>query len=71
MSASGDLVLTNSMEWSQCKISQPLKMINQIPDDILVIIGTTNQHDGEIFVHSAFQVPILKPIYLMCWSSFS
>ena len=39
-------------------------MINHIPDDIPIMIGT-NQHEGEMFVHSAFPAPMPKPVYWM------
>ena len=61
---SGDELTSDRAQWSGVNVSQPLKMINQIPDDIPVMIGT-NQHEGEIFVHSAFPAPMPKPVYWM------
>ena len=50
--------------WSGVNVSQPLKMSDNIPDDIPVMIGS-NQHEGEMFVHSAFPAPMPKPVYWM------
>ncbi len=46
-------ISNDSARWSAVNVSQPLKMLENIPDDIPIIIGT-NQHEGEMFVHSAF-----------------
>ena len=45
-------------------VSQPLLTLESIPDEIPVIIGT-NQHEGEMFVHSAFPLPMAKAVYWM------
>jgi carboxylesterase type B len=41
-------------------VTQPLKHTHLIPDNIPIIIGS-NQHEGEIFVHSAFPITMSKP----------
>lgn len=61
---SGDEVTTGRARWSEVNVSQTLKMSNKIPDDIPIMIGT-NQHEGEMFVHSAFPAPMPKPVYWM------
>lgn len=60
----GEEGTSNSARWRAANVSQPLKGIHNIPDDIPVMIGTT-KHEGEIFVHSAFPAPIPKPVYWM------
>jgi carboxylesterase type B len=45
-------------------VSQPLKNLDLIPDDIPVILGC-NKHEGEMFVHGAFPIPMSKQIYWM------
>lgn len=55
---------TDTARWSAVNVSQPLKMLHNIPDDIPLIIGTT-RHEGEMFVHSAFNAPMPKPVYWM------
>eukprot|EP00557_Chaetoceros_sp_GSL56_P012315 CAMPEP_0176478174 /NCGR_PEP_ID=MMETSP0200_2-20121128/1041_1 /TAXON_ID=947934 /ORGANISM="Chaetoceros sp., Strain GSL56" /LENGTH=1129 /DNA_ID=CAMNT_0017874085 /DNA_START=156 /DNA_END=3545 /DNA_ORIENTATION=+ len=60
----GTEVSTDTTRWSGVNVSQPLKMLDKIPDNIPIIIGT-NQHEGEMFVHSAFPAPMPKPVYWM------
>jgi len=60
----GDELTSDRARWSAVNVSQPLKMISRIPDNIPVIIGT-NQNEGEMFVHSAFPAPMPKPVYWM------
>jgi carboxylesterase type B len=50
--------------WAAVNVSQPLKNFEQIPDDIPVIIGS-NKHEGEMFVHGAFPIPMSKAVYWM------
>jgi carboxylesterase type B len=50
--------------WAAVNVTQPLKNLNLIPDDIPVIIGA-NKHEGEMFVHGAFPISMSKPIYWM------
>ncbi|CAB9496117.1 Gut esterase 1 [Seminavis robusta] len=45
-------------------VTQPLKGLHLIPDHIPIIIGS-NQHEGEMFVHSAFPITMSKPVYWM------
>ena len=45
-------------------VTQPLKNLDLIPDDIPVIIGT-NKHEGEMFVHGAFPITMSKAVYWM------
>lgn len=61
---SGDESTSDRSIWSGVNVSQPLKMSNNIPDHIPVMIGT-NQHEGEMFVHAAFPAPMPKPVYWM------
>ncbi len=60
----GDELTSERARWSAVNVSQTLKMSNKIPDHIPVMIGT-NQHEGEMFVHSAFPAPMPKPVYWM------
>lgn len=60
----GTEVSTDTTRWSGVNVSQPLKMLDKIPDNIPIILGT-NQHEGEMFVHSAFPAPMPKPVYWM------
>lgn len=50
--------------WATVNVSQPLKNLDSIPDDIPIIIGT-NKHEGEMFVHGAFPFPMSKVVYWM------
>jgi carboxylesterase type B len=50
--------------WAVVNVTQPLKNLHQIPDDIPIIIGT-NKHEGEMFVHGAFPISMSKQIYWM------
>lgn len=50
--------------WAAVNVSQPLKNLDQIPDDIPVIIGT-NKNEGEMFVHGAFPISMSKAVYWM------
>lgn len=59
----GDEV-TNSARWSAVNVSQPMKNLDKIPDDIPILIGS-NKHEGELFVHSAFPAPMPKAVYWM------
>jgi carboxylesterase type B len=45
-------------------VTQPLKNLHLIPDDIPIILGA-NKHEGEMFVHSAFPITMSKQIYWM------
>jgi hypothetical protein len=45
--------------WATVNVSQPLKNLDLIPDDIPLVIGT-NKHEGEIFVHGAFPITMSK-----------
>jgi hypothetical protein len=45
--------------WAAVNVTQPLKNLHLIPDDIPIIIGT-NKHEGEMFVHGAFPIPMSK-----------
>jgi carboxylesterase type B len=45
-------------------VTQPLKSLHLIPDDIPIIIGS-NKHEGEMFIHSAFPITMSKPVYWM------
>ncbi len=60
----GDELASDRARWSGVNVSQPLKMSTKIPDEIPIMIGT-NQHEGEMFVHSAFPAPMPKPVYWM------
>lgn len=51
-------------KWASVNVSQPLKGLDHIPDDMNVMIGS-NQHEGEIFVYSAFPAPMPKAVYWM------
>ena len=57
----GDEITTDSARWSGVNVSQPLKHLDNIPDDIPVLLGT-NKHEGELFVYSAFPAPMPKPV---------
>ena len=61
---SGDELTSDRALWSSVNVSQPLKMMNKIPDNIPIMVGTT-KHEGEMFVHSAFPAPMPKPVYWM------
>ncbi|ACI65697.1 predicted protein [Phaeodactylum tricornutum CCAP 1055/1] len=50
--------------WAAVNVTQPLKNLNLIPDDIPVIIGA-NKHEGEMFVHGAFPITMSKTVYWM------
>jgi len=60
----GSEVNTDTARWSAVNVSQPMKMLEGIPSNIPIIIGT-NQHEGEMFVHSAFPAPMPKAVYWM------
>jgi hypothetical protein len=60
----GDELASDRARWSGVNVSQPLKMSSKIPDEIPIMIGT-NQHEGEMFVHSAFPAPMPKAVYWM------
>lgn len=60
----GDELASDRARWSGVNVSQPLKMSSRIPDEIPIMIGT-NQHEGEMFVHSAFPAPMPKAVYWM------
>lgn len=60
----GSEVSTDTARWSAVNVSQPMKMLEGIPSNIPIIIGT-NQHEGEMFVHSAFPAPMPKAVYWM------
>ena len=45
-------------------VTQPLQNLDQVLDEIPVIIGT-NLHEGEMFVHGAFPIPMSKAVYWM------
>lgn len=60
----GSEVSTDTARWSAVNVSQPMKMLEQIPSNIPIIIGT-NQNEGEMFVHSAFPAPMPKAVYWM------
>jgi len=56
-----------SRRWSGVRVRQPLKgdrFIDTIPHDIPILVGC-NQHEGELFVHSAFPAPMPKAVYWM------
>jgi hypothetical protein len=56
-----------SRRWSSVRVRQPLKgdrFIETIPHDIPILVGC-NQHEGELFVHSAFPAPMPKAVYWM------
>ena len=50
--------------WSAVNVTQPLKNLHLIPDNIPIIIGS-NKHEGEMFVHGAFPISMSKPVYWM------
>ena len=50
--------------WAAVNVTQPLKHLDLIPDDISVIIGA-NKNEGEMFVHGAFPITMTKPVYWM------
>jgi carboxylesterase type B len=50
--------------WAGVNVSQPLKSLHLIPDDIPIIVGT-NKHEGEMFVHGAFPITMSKAVYWM------
>ena len=60
----GEEITSDSARWSGVNVSQPLKMLHTIPDDIPIMIGS-NRHEGEMFVHSAFPAPMPKAVYWM------
>ena len=45
--------------WANVNVTQPLKHLDLIPDDIPLIIGT-NKHEGEMFAHGAFPITMSK-----------
>ena len=45
--------------WAAVNVTQPLKHLDLIPDDIPLIIGT-NKHEGEMFAHGAFPITMTK-----------
>lgn len=45
--------------WAAVNVTQPLKHLDLIPDDIPIIIGT-NKHEGEMFTHGAFPITMTK-----------
>jgi hypothetical protein len=49
--------------WAAVNVTQPLKNLDLIPDDIPLIIGT-NKHEGELFVHGAFPITMSKVPYI-------
>jgi carboxylesterase type B len=49
--------------WAAVNVTQPLKNLNLIPDDIPLIIGT-NKHEGEMFVHGAFPITMSKASFV-------
>ena len=53
----GTEVSSDTARWSAVNVSQPLNMLEMIPSNIPIIIGT-NQNEGEMFVHSAFPAPV-------------
>uniref|UniRef100_A0A7S3PU08 Carboxylesterase type B domain-containing protein n=1 Tax=Chaetoceros debilis TaxID=122233 RepID=A0A7S3PU08_9STRA len=59
-----DDISSDSARWSAVNVSQPMLMLDKIPDDIPIIIGT-NKEEGEMFVHSAFPAPMPKAVYWM------
>ncbi len=50
--------------WAAVNVSQPLKNLHLIPDEIPILIGS-NKHEGEIFIHSVFPITMSKPVYWM------
>lgn len=50
--------------WGIVNVTEPLKNLHLIPDDIPIIIGT-NKNEGEMFVHGAFPISMSKQIYWM------
>ena len=60
----GTEVSSDCARWSAVNVSQPLKMLEKIPGNIPIIIGT-NKNEGEMFVHSAFPAPMPKAVYWM------
>jgi len=60
----GDEITSASARWSAVNVSQPLKLLDRIPDGIPVMIGS-NKHEGEMFVHTAFPAPMPKAVYWM------
>jgi hypothetical protein len=60
----GDEMTSDSARWSGVNVSQPMKFLKEIPDDIPIMIGS-NAHEGEMFVHSAFPAPMPKAVYWM------
>lgn len=50
--------------WAVVNVTQPLKNLHLIPDDIPIILGT-NKNEGEMFVHGAFPISMSKQIYWM------
>lgn len=50
--------------WAAVNVSQPLKNLDLIPDNIPIIIGA-NKHEGEMFVHGAFPITMSKAVYWM------
>jgi carboxylesterase type B len=50
--------------WAAVNVTQPLKNLHLIPDDIPIIIGA-NKHEGEMFVHGAFPITMSRPVYWM------
>jgi hypothetical protein len=45
--------------WAAINVTQPLKHLDLIPDDIPIIIGT-NKNEGEMFAHGAFPITMTK-----------
>lgn len=54
--------------WAAVNVTQPLKNLHLIPDDIPLVIGT-NKNEGEMFVHGAFPITMSKVRIQPC-SSF-
>ena len=55
---------TDAARWSAVNVSQPMKGLHLVPDQIPIIIGS-NKHEGELFVYTAFPAPMPKPVYWM------
>jgi carboxylesterase type B len=50
--------------WAVVNVSQPLKGLDRIPEDMEIMIGS-NKHEGELFVYTAFPAPMPKAVYWM------
>ena len=57
----GDEITSDSARWSAVNVSQPLKNVDSIPDNIPILLGS-NKHEGELFVHTAFPAPMPKAV---------